>query len=94
MQHVELGKGLPAGAHLLHPGLVFAAPGVGECRPIEFIPKAAEDLFGLARDRCAPVHQGPEHVEKQRADVRLGGVYKQPLSGTPKRPVSGRRDRC
>ena len=65
MQHVELGEGLPAGAHLLHAGLIFATPSVGESRPVEVIPKGDEDFFGFPGDRRAPVDQGAEYVEEQ-----------------------------
>ncbi len=65
MQHVELGEGLPAGAHLLHPGLIFAPPGVGEGRPVEVIPKGAEYFFGLPGDRGTPVDEGAEYIEEQ-----------------------------
>jgi hypothetical protein len=75
MQHVELGKGLPAGAHFLQSRLVLAAPGVGKSRPIELILKVAEDFFTLPGDRRAPVHHGPEHVEKQGLDRGLASVH-------------------
>ena len=51
VQHIELGKRLPAGAHLLHSGLVFAAPGVREGRPIDLVAQSPKNFFGLPGDR-------------------------------------------
>ena len=64
---------MPAGAHFLHAGLVFAAPGVGKSRPIEAVAKGAEDFFGLPGDRRAPVDQGSEYVEEQCSDAEVLG---------------------
>src|SRR5262249_21649788 len=66
VQHVELGEGNFSATHLLHTGLVLAAPGVGEFQPIERMAEWLEDGFCLARNRGAPIHQGTEHVEEQR----------------------------
>ena len=85
VQHVELGEGLPAGAHFLHTGLVFAAPGVGESQPIELVSEQFEDFFRFPGDRLAPVHHRPEHVEKQGADHCWRGVHAAPF-GRPAVP--------
>ncbi len=75
VQHVELGERDAPRAHLLHAGLVFAAPGVGEGFPVEAVAEGGQDAFGLARDRCSPVDDGAEHVEKQCSDTDDRGFY-------------------
>ena len=74
VQDVELGEGLPAGAHLLHAGLVFGAPGIGEGDPVEPMAERGQNPLRLAGDRGPPVHQGAEDVEKQGADAGDRGV--------------------
>jgi hypothetical protein len=51
VQHIELGKRLPAGAHFLHAGLVLGPPGVGKGQPVELGSNRTEDKFGLPGDR-------------------------------------------
>ncbi len=75
VQHVELGEGLPAGAHLLHPRLIFSPPGVGESGPVETIPERLEDFFGFPGNRRAPVNHGSKYVEEQGSDTEGGGFY-------------------
>ena len=55
VQHVELAERDAAGAHLLHGGLVFAAPGVREGEPVEGVAERREDASRL-RAR-SPVRQ-------------------------------------
>jgi hypothetical protein len=65
MQHVELGKGRAPRPHLLHGGLIFAAPGVSEGEPVDVMAERRQDRLRLARNRAAPVRQRAEHVEEQ-----------------------------
>ena len=58
-------NGISPGTHLLHRRLILAAPGVGECDPVERMAERLEDCLGFAGDAGAPVDQRAEHVEKQ-----------------------------
>jgi hypothetical protein len=70
VQHVEPGKRQAAAAGLLHGGLVLAAPGIRETRPVAAPAERAEDALRLARNAGAPVDEGPEHVEEKSFDPR------------------------
>ena len=65
MQHVELRERHAPRPHLLHGGLVLAAPGIGEGWPIEGMAERRQDALALAGDAGAPVDEGAEDVEEQ-----------------------------
>ena len=65
VQHIELAEGNAAGAHLFHCALIFAAPGVGERRPVARVAARFQQRLDFARDRRAPIDQRAEHVEEQ-----------------------------
>ena len=66
---VELHEWRAAEPHLVHRGLVFVAPCIGEIEPVERIAERLEDAFRLARDPGAPVDHGAEHVKEQRLHI-------------------------
>src|SRR5262245_3400418 len=66
VQHVELAERHAAGAHLLHRGLVLAAPGIGEGEPVELVATRRQHGLGLARDAAAPIDHRAEDIEEQR----------------------------
>ena len=66
VQHVQPAKRDAARPHFLHPGLVFAPPGVRKRKPVEVVSTGSKDSFRLAGNRGAPVDKRPEHVKKQR----------------------------
>ena len=74
MQHVELAERNCTVPHLVHGGLILAAPGIGEGEPIELVAERLQHGLGLARDAGAPVDQRAEHVEEQRACWRISWV--------------------
>ncbi len=64
MQHVELGEFDTASAHLLHGALVLAAPGIGECEPVERTSARLEHCLGLARNGAAPIDDRAKYIEE------------------------------
>ena len=68
MQHIELGKRDAPSPHLLHAGLVFVTPGIGEAKPVGAMSERFQHSLGLARDAGTPIHKGAEYVEEQRLD--------------------------
>src|SRR5262249_12619610 len=83
MQHVELAERHAARAHLVHRGLVFGAPGIGEGEPVEQVALRLEDDFRFARDAGTPIDQRAEHVEEQRLHAGRGGRAHEPAGSMP-----------
>src|SRR5262245_56474416 len=75
VQQVELAEWDAASPHLLHAGLVFSPPGVGEAGPVEGISKRPQRPVSLPGDPRAPVHQGTEDVKEHRPDGGHGRRY-------------------
>src|SRR6185437_7490478 len=75
VQQVELGERDSPATHLLHAGLVLAAPGIGEGQPVEFMTEGHELGLCLARNSGAPVRQGAEYIEQKRLYGRPGGIH-------------------
>ena len=69
MHDVQLHIGKAAGTDLFHGGLIFIAPRVRECDPIDRNPQRLQDQLRLAGNTGPPVDEGAEHVEKERLDV-------------------------
>ena len=82
--------------HALHRRLVAGAPGVGERRPVDAPALRRRQRLALANDRAAPVDDGAEDVEHERADgaaVRGGQAHRfAPRQGRTARRAR-RRDR-
>ncbi len=66
MQYIEPTKRYSPRPNLLHGRLIFSAPRVRECQPVESVPLRFEDRLGLARDPSPPVDQCPKYIEEQR----------------------------
>src|SRR5439155_6307768 len=54
--------------------LIEAAPRVGELRPVDREALRLPEGLALADDARSPVHDRPEHVERERFDVHDGHV--------------------
>src|SRR5436190_20348551 len=74
MEIVELRPRAPAGPYLVHRRLIEAAPRVGELRPVDREALRLPEGLALADDARSPVHDRPEHVERERFDVHDGHV--------------------
>src|SRR5262245_24982848 len=62
----KFGEWNAARPNLIHPWLIFSAPSIRECEPVESITQRLEDRLGLVRNPSAPINHCPEHVEEQR----------------------------
>src|SRR5882724_8927220 len=80
---VELRPRAPAAAHLVHRGLVEAAPRIGEPGPVHAEALRLAERLALADEARPPVHHRAEDIEGERFDVRDGHDF--PLT------VRGRR---
>jgi hypothetical protein len=85
MQGVELGERNAPALHLLHGGLVFAAPGIREGEPIQRMPERCQDALALAGDAGAPIDEGAEDVEEQGFDVVRHAIKVDEKSASRKR---------
>ena len=65
MQHVQNRPRAAARAHLVERGLVAAAPGIGQRRPVDHGAPAGVERAAFRDDAAAPVHTRAEHVEDQ-----------------------------
>src|SRR5436309_7148172 len=74
MEIVELRPRAPAAPYLVHRRLIEAAPRVGELRPVDREALRLPEGLALADDARSPVHDRPEHVERERFDVHDGHV--------------------
>jgi hypothetical protein len=69
MQNIQLDERPPPAAHLLHARVIFLAPGIRECKPVEIMTHWLENALRFARNATAPIHERAERVENQRLDV-------------------------
>jgi hypothetical protein len=72
VQIVELRPLAAVIAHLVHRRLIQTAPGIGELGPVYVEPLLLAERLAFADQARSPVHDGAEHIERERLDVLDG----------------------